>query len=147
MHQARHRQGGVSGDGNASWRCVPVRVLFVHPSGLMYSEIFLRLEPLGVERVAGAARLAGHEVRIVDLQVFSHRELEREIADFAPEAVGFGLNYLANVPEVIDLSRRIKQLVPGCWSSSAATACRSSPSTCSSRPMGRSTWLCAVRVR
>jgi len=91
-----------------------VRVLFVHPSGLMYSEIFLRLEPLGVERVAGAARLAGHEVRIVDLQVFSHRELEREIADFAPEAVGFGLNYLANVPEVIDLSRRIKQLVPGC---------------------------------
>lgn len=91
-----------------------MRVLFVHPSGLMYSEIFLRLEPLGVERVAGAARLAGHEVRIVDLQVFSHRELEREIADFAPEAVGFGLNYLANVPEVIDLSRRIKQLVPGC---------------------------------
>lgn len=91
-----------------------MRVLFVHPSALLYNEIFLRLEPLGLERVAGAARMAGHDVRIVDLQVFSHRELEREIADFAPEAVGFGLNYLANVPEVIDLSRRIKEMAPGC---------------------------------
>jgi len=31
-----------------------VRVLLVHPSALMYSEIFLRLEPLGLERVAAA---------------------------------------------------------------------------------------------
>ena len=29
-----------------------MRVLLVHPSPLMYSEIFLRLEPLGLERVA-----------------------------------------------------------------------------------------------
>ena len=29
-----------------------MRVLLVHPSALMYSEIFLRLEPLGLERVA-----------------------------------------------------------------------------------------------
>ena len=46
-----------------------MRLLLVHPSPLMYSEIFLRLEPLGLERVAGAAREAGHEVRVVDLQV------------------------------------------------------------------------------
>jgi hopanoid C-3 methylase len=31
-----------------------MRVLLVHPSALMYSEIFLRLEPLGLERVAAA---------------------------------------------------------------------------------------------
>jgi magnesium-protoporphyrin IX monomethyl ester (oxidative) cyclase len=89
--------------------------MFVHPSPLLYSEIFLRLEPLGLERVAGAARRAGHDVRVVDLQVFSHAELERELRGFDPEAVGFGLNYLANVPEVLDLARQIKQRLPACF--------------------------------
>ena len=92
-----------------------MRVLFVHPSSLLYSEIFLRLEPLGLERCAGAARAAGHEVRVVDLQVFTAAELEREIADFAPQAVGFGLNYLANVPEVIDLAHLVKLRLPSCF--------------------------------
>ena len=46
-----------------------MRVLFIHPSPLMYSELYLRLEPLGVERVAQAGRLAGHKVRILDLQI------------------------------------------------------------------------------
>jgi magnesium-protoporphyrin IX monomethyl ester (oxidative) cyclase len=81
----------------------------------MYSEIFLRLEPLGLERVAGAARLAGHDVRVVDLQVFAHADLERELAEFRPEAVGFGLNYLANVPEVLDLAKMIKRRLPDCF--------------------------------
>jgi magnesium-protoporphyrin IX monomethyl ester (oxidative) cyclase len=92
-----------------------MKVLFVHPSPLMYSEIFLRLEPLGLERVASAARAAGHEVRAIDLQVSSHAELERELDRFRPEAVGFGLNYLANVPEVLDLGKAIKQRLPGCF--------------------------------
>ncbi len=81
----------------------------------MYSEIFLRLEPLGVERVAGAIRAGGHEVRLLDLQIFSHDEFAAQVREFAPEAVGFGLNYLANVPEVIDLARLAKSLVPGCF--------------------------------
>ena len=59
-----------------------MRVLLVHPGPLMYSEIYLRLEPLGLERVAAAVRAAGHEVRLVDLQVFGVRdylaELERK---------------------------------------------------------------------
>jgi hopanoid C-3 methylase len=92
-----------------------MRTLLVHPSGLMYSEIFLRLEPLGLERVAGAARAAGNEVRLVDLQVFSQDKLMAEIADFEPEAIGFGLNYLANVPEVIDLAHSIRRRRPGCF--------------------------------
>jgi hopanoid C-3 methylase HpnR len=89
--------------------------LFVHPSPLLYSEIFLRLEPLGLERVASAARGAGHEVRIIDLQASSHAELWREVREFEPEAVGFGLNYLANVPEVLDLSKEIKRRLPDCF--------------------------------
>jgi hopanoid C-3 methylase len=91
-----------------------MRVLLVHPSALMYSEIFLRLEPLGLERVASALIDAGHEVRMTDLQVYRRAELEREVARFAPEAVGFSLNYLANVPEVVDLAKWVKSVLPGC---------------------------------
>jgi hopanoid C-3 methylase len=47
-----------------------MRVLLVHPSALMYSEIFLRLEPLGLERVAAALLADGHDVRLTDLQVY-----------------------------------------------------------------------------
>ncbi|HET7341899.1 MAG TPA: hopanoid C-3 methylase HpnR [Methylomirabilota bacterium] len=82
-----------------------MRVLLVHPSPLLYSELYLRLEPLGLERVAAAVRAAGHEVRLLDLQVFDHAEYMRELAEFQPRAVGFSLNYLANVPEVIDLAK------------------------------------------
>ena len=92
-----------------------MRVLFVHPSPLMYSEIYLRLEPLGMERVAAAVRAAGHDVRILDLQIFQHRELYKEFEAFKPQAVGFSLNYLANVPEVIDLAKAIKQRKRDCF--------------------------------
>jgi hopanoid C-3 methylase len=92
-----------------------MRLLLVHPSSLMYSEIFLRLEPLGLERVAGAARAAGHDVRVVDLQVFSHAELMAEVAAFRPQAVGISLNYLANVPEAVEIAAAVKQSQPGCF--------------------------------
>ena len=92
-----------------------MRVLFVHPSALLYSEIFLRLEPLGLERVAAAACGGGHDVRLLDLQVFTVADLDRELSGFRPEAVGFGLNYLANVPEVIDLAARVKWRLPSCY--------------------------------
>src|SRR5437660_1262273 len=81
-----------------------MRVLLVHPSPLMYSEVYLKLEPLGLERVAQALRAAGHEVRLLDLQIFSHKDYVRELDTFKPRAVGFSLNYLANVPEVLELA-------------------------------------------
>ena len=92
-----------------------MRILFVHPSPLMYSEIYLRLEPLGMERVAAATRAAGHDVRIIDLQIFKHRDLFAELESFRPNAVGFSLNYLANVPEVIDLAKDVKRLMKDCF--------------------------------
>ncbi len=91
-----------------------MRVLLVHPSALMYSEIFLRLEPLGLERVASALLADGHDVRLIDLQVYDQADLRREVTDFRPEAVGFGLNYLANVPEVVDLAKWVKSVLPSC---------------------------------
>jgi hopanoid C-3 methylase len=91
-----------------------MRVLLVHPSALMYSEIFLRLEPLGLERVAAALLADGHDVRLTDLQVYRHADLDRQLTEFCPQAVGFSLNYLANVPEVVDLAKKVKARLPGC---------------------------------
>jgi hopanoid C-3 methylase HpnR len=91
-----------------------MRVLLVHPSALMYSEIFLRLEPLGLERVAAAAIADGHEVRLIDLQVYRRADFEREVARFRPEAVGFSVNYLANIPEAVDLAKWVKTVLPEC---------------------------------
>lgn len=90
-----------------------MKVLCVHPSGLMYNEIFLRLEPLGLELVAAAVRRAGHDVRILDLQVArSHREYFRVLGELRPDAVLFGMNYLANLPEVVDLCKATKRRLP-----------------------------------
>ena len=92
-----------------------IRLLAVHPSALMYTRIFLRLEPLGLELVAQAARQAGHEVRIIDLQVETHREYWRILRDWRPDAVAFAGNYLANIPEIIDLAKATKAAQPGCF--------------------------------
>lgn len=92
-----------------------MRVLFVHPSALMYSEVYLRLEPLGLELVAAATRAAGHEVRLLDLQSFRHADYFRLIDQWRPEAVGFSLNYLANIPEAIDLAVATRRRLADCF--------------------------------
>jgi hopanoid C-3 methylase len=92
-----------------------MKVLCCHPSGLMYTEIFLRLEPLGVELMAAAARKAGHDARILDLQVFRHDDYFRVVETWKPDAIGFGVNYLANIPEVIDLAKETKARLPECF--------------------------------
>jgi len=89
-----------------------MKLLAVHPSGLMYTRVFLTLEPLGLELVAGAARAAGHDVRIVDLQVEQPRRMWRLIDHWQPDAVCLGGNYLANVPEIIDTAKAIKVRLP-----------------------------------
>ena len=91
-----------------------MKVLLVHPSPLMYSEIYLRLEPLGMELVGESLRRAGHEVRLLDLQVFRPPDFLALLDDFRPGVVGFGLNYLANLPEVVDLAKQVKERLPGC---------------------------------
>src|SRR5436190_23506677 len=92
-----------------------MKVLLVHPSPLVYSENFPRPGAIRPRRRAGAVRAAGHQVRLVDLPIFGHADYHREVADFAPHAVGFSLNYLANVPEVLDLAKETKRRRPGCF--------------------------------
>lgn len=89
-----------------------MKFLAVHPSPLMYTKIYLRLEPLGLELLSQAARLAGHEVRLIDLQVESHKDYFKILEQWKPDAIGFSLNYLANVPEIIDLARLTRSRLP-----------------------------------
>jgi hopanoid C-3 methylase HpnR len=81
----------------------------------MYSRIYLRLEPLGLELVAQAVRRAGHEVRLLDLQSFGHRDYFRLVDAWRPQAIGFSLNYLANIPEVLDLAVATRARAPECF--------------------------------
>ncbi len=92
-----------------------MRLLLVHPSCLMFSEIYLRLEPLGLELVAEVARRAGHDVHIVDLQVFKAADYFHELDTWQPHAVGFSLNYLANIPEVVNLAKVSRSRSRNCF--------------------------------
>src|SRR5947207_3463602 len=85
-----------------------MRVLAVHPGPLMYTKIFLRLEPLGLELVAAAARECGHAVKLIDLQVENHSAFFRLIETWRPDVIAFSCNYLANIPEIVDLSKAAK---------------------------------------
>jgi hopanoid C-3 methylase len=89
-----------------------MKVLTVHPGPLMYTKIYLRLEPLGLELVAEAARQAGHTVRLLDLQVETPRDYVRLIDEWEPDAVLFSCNYLANVPEILELAKLTKSRQP-----------------------------------
>ena len=90
-----------------------MKVLAVHPSALMYTKIYLRLEPLGLELVAQAIRQAGHEVCLIDLQVETHRDYAALLQTWRPDVVAFSCNYLANVPEIVDLAKLTKGILPG----------------------------------
>jgi hopanoid C-3 methylase len=89
-----------------------MRVLAVHPGPLMYTRIFLRLEPLGLELVAASVRQAGHEVALIDLQVEQHRDFFRWVERWRPDVILFSCNYLANVPEIVDLAKGAKSRLP-----------------------------------
>jgi hopanoid C-3 methylase len=89
-----------------------VRFLGVHPGPLLYTKVFLRLEPLGLELVAQSVRRAGHEVKLIDLQVEDHRAYIQLLQSWRPDVVAFSCNYLANVPEIADLAKATKARFP-----------------------------------
>lgn len=91
-----------------------MKLLAVHPSSLMYSKIYLRLEPLGLELIAAACREAGHDVRIIDLQAETQKDYFRMIDQWQPDAVAYSCNYLANVPEILDLAKATRAKLPNC---------------------------------
>ena len=89
-----------------------MKFLAAHPGPLMYTKIYLRLEPLGLEMVAQAARQAGHDVRLIDLQVETWNDYIALVRTWKPDVVAFSCNYLANVPEIVDLAKLTKEKLP-----------------------------------
>ncbi|BBL56523.1 hopanoid C-3 methylase HpnR [Methylomonas koyamae] len=89
-----------------------MKFLAVHPSPLMYTKVFLRLEPLGLELIAETARRYGCETQLIDLQVEPAPALFRLVEAWRPDVIAISLNYLANVPEVVDLAKACKQRLP-----------------------------------
>ena len=81
----------------------------------MYTKVFQRLEPLGLELVAASARAAGHEARLIDLQIEDHAAYHRLVAQYRPDVIAFSCNYLANVPEIVDLAKATKAALPECF--------------------------------
>jgi hopanoid C-3 methylase len=92
-----------------------MKLLTVHPGCLMYSKIYLRLEPLGLELVAAAARKGGHDVRLIDLQADQSSDYFKIVDGWQPDVIAFSCNYLANVPEIIDLAVVTKKKLPNCF--------------------------------
>src|SRR5260370_34008315 len=78
----------------------------------MYAKLSLRLEALGLELVAAAARKEGHDVQIIDLQSEAQRDYFRIIDRWSPDAIAYSCNYLANVPEIIDLAHETRKRLP-----------------------------------
>lgn len=89
-----------------------MKILAVHPGSLLYTKIFLRLEPLGIETIAAELRRAGHDVRLVDLQADDHAAYFREVDGWRPDVIAFSNNYLANIPEIIDLAKAARARLP-----------------------------------
>ena len=89
-----------------------MRLLGVFPGVLHYSKFFLRLEPIGLELVAQAARQAGHAVQLIDLQVEDHRAYFRTLESWRPDVIAFSCNYLPHVPEIVDLAKATKTRFP-----------------------------------
>ncbi|TKS61787.1 MAG: hopanoid C-3 methylase HpnR [Nitrospira sp.] len=92
-----------------------MKFLTVHPGPLMYTKIYLRLEPLGLEMVGQAARQAGHDVRLIDLQVETWKDYLALVKTWKPDVVAFSCNYLANVPEIVDLAKLTKKELPNAF--------------------------------
>jgi hopanoid C-3 methylase HpnR len=52
---------------------------------------------------------------MIDLQVESHAAYHRLVREWRPDFIAFSCNYLANVPEIVDLSKASKAELPRCF--------------------------------
>ena len=54
-------------------------------------------------------------MRLLDLQSFRHHDYFKLVDEWRPDAIGYSLNYLANIPEVVDLAMETRRRQPGCF--------------------------------
>jgi anaerobic magnesium-protoporphyrin IX monomethyl ester cyclase len=94
-----------------------VRILLVNPPHLAIGSRIPReqLPPLGLLSVGGPLIDAGHDVALLDAEFgpMPHDEIVRQVVLHSPDAVMFGHSGSTSAhPIVVDLSRRIRVLLP-----------------------------------
>lgn len=70
-------------------------------------------EPLALGYLAAAARMDGHEPKIIDLRLHSYDEYERLLRDFEPHIVGV-TGYSMHVLRCLEICQTAKNEVPTC---------------------------------
>jgi hopanoid C-3 methylase HpnR len=60
-------------------------------------------------------RNAGHEVKLIDLQVDSQNVFFNLVNSWMPDVIAFSCNYLANIPEIINLAKTAKSTLPNSY--------------------------------
>jgi radical SAM superfamily enzyme YgiQ (UPF0313 family) len=94
-----------------------MRALLLYPSLrkeiIGYGDLGAIAEPLALEYLAAGALEDSHEVRILDLRLHPD-DLETTLADFQPDLVGV-TGYSMHVLRNLALCRRVKELLPTCW--------------------------------
>ena len=69
--------------------------------------------PLSLLSLAGSLREAGYEPCLIDGAL--DRDFPETVVREIPDALCFGGNYLANVPEIVDLAKSVKAALPNCF--------------------------------
>jgi radical SAM superfamily enzyme YgiQ (UPF0313 family) len=91
-----------------------MKVSFLKPpvGGIIGLEIITFVEPLGLECVAGALELDGHECKIVDLRIEGlDRGLKKNL-EFEPEIVGLQCNFTTERYRALRVARKVKEQLP-----------------------------------
>src|SRR3954451_24992940 len=70
-------------------------------------------EPLALEYLAAAARLDGHQPRILDLRLHPG-DLDATLDEFRPDVVGVTA-FSMHVRAGLAVCRRVKERLPNCW--------------------------------
>lgn len=93
-----------------------MRILLVYPNAkkeiIGWGDMGAIAEPVALEYIAAAARLDGHEVRLLDLRLNLDR-LDDTLRTFQPDVVGV-TGYSMHVLRCLEICRRARELLPAC---------------------------------
>lgn len=59
-----------------------------------------------------AVRRSGHAIRLIDLQLETHKDYQRLIESWQTDLAAISCNYFATVPEVVELAKTTKARLP-----------------------------------
>ncbi len=91
-----------------------MRITLIQPpqgSRFGFSKVLL-VEPLGLECVASAIQLHGHDVRIVDLRLDRPSKLRKHLRTRRPGAVGISCGFTTDVYTSLQTARLVRETLP-----------------------------------